>query len=462
MKSVPKLIRRFVGLLLLSFVLVVILNVVIFAIIASNQIENGRPWSTAEKMAVALQTTENGYALPDAAVQELQSDGAWAILIDNATHEVVWHSDYLPDSIPTSYTLSDIASLTRGYIDGYPTFTSGTQQGLMVLGYPKTSFWKHMWPSWDYQFIAHAPQIALIVLLANIVLLLLIYVVANSRVLRDLKPITNGIEALPTGQPVYIRETGLLSEVAFHINSTSQVLQMQNRQLRKRETARANWIAGVSHDIRTPLSMVMGYADQLKAAQGLTDEERKKATIILKQSERIRNLVSDLNLASKLEYNMQPIRWNEENAVALVRQAAVDFINADLDGKYPIAWATDENLSVCQIHADRDLLKRAVSNLIQNSIHHNEDGCTIYVSVAEDGPNCVICVEDDGIGATDEQIETLNTAPHYMVCDQNTTQQRHGLGLLIVKQIVNSHHGKVVIEHSHYGGFAVKILLPTV
>lgn len=462
MKSVPKLIRRFVGLLLLSFVLVVILNLLIMAIIASNQIANGHPWSTAEEMAAALQTTENGYVLPDAAVQELHSDGAWAILIDNSTHEVVWHSDHLPDSIPTSYTLSEIASLTRGYIDGYPTFTSGTRQGLMVLGYPKTSFWKHMWPSWDYQLIAHAPKIALLVLTANIALLLLIYVIANSRVLRDLKPITNGIEALPTGEPVYIREKGLLSEVASHINSTSEVLQMQNRQLRKRETARANWIAGVSHDIRTPLSMVMGYADQLISAHGLTDEERKKAAIILKQSERIRNLVSDLNLASKLEYNMQPIHWNEENAVALVRQAAVDFINADLDGKYPIAWTTDENLSVCQIHADRDLLKRAVSNLIQNSIHHNEDGCTIYVSVAEDGSNCVICVEDDGIGVTDEQIETLNTAPHYMVCDENTTEQRHGLGLLIVKQITDSHHGKTVIGHSRYGGLAVKIMLPAV
>ena len=138
MKSVPKLIRRFVGLLLLSFVLVIILNVVIFAIIASNQLSNGHPWSTAEEMAAALQTTESGYALPDAAVKELQSNGAWAILIDNSTHDVVWHSDSLPDSIPMSYTLSDIASLTRGYIDGYPTFTSGTEQGLKVLGYPKT------------------------------------------------------------------------------------------------------------------------------------------------------------------------------------------------------------------------------------------------------------------------------------------------------------------------------------
>lgn len=461
MRSVPKLIRRFVGLLLLSFILLIVVNIAIIAIIASGQMENARPWSTAEQVAAALYQTENGYNLSDEATAELNAASAWAILIDNDTKTVVWHSAGLPDSVPMNYTLSDVASLTRGYIDGYPTFTSGTETGLVVLGYPKTSFWKHMWPSWDYQLIAHAPQIALVVLIVNVVVILLIYVTANTKVLRSIKPIINGIQALPSGEPVYIKETGLLSEVASHINSTSEVLQRQKRELKKRETARANWIAGVSHDIRTPLSMVMGYADQLQTSPDLAEEQRRKAGIILKQSERIRNLVSDLNLASKLEYNMQPISVKQENAVAVVRQVAVDFINTDMDGKYPIEWLTEETLSVCMVSADRDLLKRAVSNLIQNCINHNENGCTIYVSVAQEQNNCVICVEDNGIGATDEQIERLNTAPHYMVCDENTIDQRHGLGLLIVKQITDSHHGDVMIGRSRYGGFAVHIMLPT-
>ncbi len=460
MRSVPKLIRRFVGLLLLSFILLVVVNIVIIAIIASGQMENARPWSTAEQVAAALSQTENGYLLPAEAAAELSAAGAWAILIDNDTKTVVWHSDDLPDSVPMHYTLSDIASLTRGYIDGYPTFTSGTKTGLLVLGYPKNSFWKHLWPSWDYQFIAHAPQIALVVLTVNVFVILLIYLIANAKVLRSVKPITNGIQALPSGEPVYIKETGLLSEVASHINSTSEVLQMQKRELKKRETARANWIAGVSHDIRTPLSMVMGYADQLQTAPDLSEKQRHKAGMILKQSQRIRDLINDLNLASKLEYNMQPISMKPENAVAIVRQAAVNFINTDIDGKYPIEWLTEETISACMVNADSSLLTRAVSNLIQNCIHHNESGCTIYVSVAQEQKNCVICVEDNGIGATDAQIEKLNTTPHYMVCDENTAPQRHGLGLLIVKQIAASHHGEVMIGHSSYGGFLAEITLP--
>ncbi len=460
MKSVPKLIRRFVGLLLLSFILLILVNILIFAAIDSRQMANARPWKEAEEIAAALTETEKGFCLSDEGAEILRLSGAWAILIDNDTKTVVWHSDNLPKSVPTGYTLSDIAGLTRGYIDGYPTFTSGTGSGLVVLGFPKTSFWKHMWPSWDYQLIAHVPQIALVVVIVNVAVILLIYVSASTKLLRSVKPITNGIRSLPSGEPVYIRETGLLSEVAFHINSTSEVLQTQKRQLQKRETARASWIAGISHDIRTPLSMVMGYADQLQTAPGLTKEERHKAGIILKQSERIGKLVSDLNLASRLEYNMQPVGLREENAVALVRQAAADFANADPDGKYPVRWETGEGLSVCRVNADGDLLKRAVANLLQNSAVHNEDGCTIYVSVEKNEGNCVIRIEDDGTGASDEQIEKLNNAPHSMVCDEAAAEPRHGLGLLIVRQIADSHHGTAAAGRSRYGGFAFAITLP--
>lgn len=460
MKSVPKLIKRFVGILMLSSFLILVMNFIILAIIAATQAPNSSPWKTAEQAAESIEKSEQGYVMPDKMIEELNVQNVWAVYIDNATGECVWHSDNLPDTVPLEYTVSDIANLTRGYIDGYPTFTGEGENGLIVLGYPKDSYWKHMWPSWDYQFIANLPKTVLIVLALNVLIIFLIYIAANTKLLNSVKPITDGIQALHTGQPVVLKERGVLSEISANINRTSDVLQSQNYQLKKKETARANWIAGVSHDIRTPLSMVMGYAGQLENDANLSDNERKKATAIRKQSERMRNLINDLNLASKLEYNMQPLMEKRENAVAIVRQVIVDFINTDIDNKFPIEWETDENISACFINADKDLIKRAVSNLIQNCMSHNENGCSIFVSVRTDGQDCIICVEDNGKGASDEQIEKLNNAPHYMVCDTNTTEQRHGLGFLIVKQVAASHNGTTTIEHSSHGGFAVKIILP--
>ena len=113
-----------------------------------------------------------------------------------------------------------------------------------------------------------------------------------------------------------MKEKGVFSEIAEKINKTSEILQMQAEQLRKKETARANWIAGVSHDIRTPLSMIMGYAGQLENSENLSETERKKAAVIVKQSSRMKDLINDLNLASKLEYDMQPLTMKQENAVA--------------------------------------------------------------------------------------------------------------------------------------------------
>ena len=294
----------------------------------------------------------------------------------------------------------------------------------------------------------------------NIFFVFLIYIFSNSKLLKSVNPIIKGIQDLPKDKPVKIDEKGVLSELAKSINKTSEILQNQREQLRNKDTARANWIAGVSHDIRTPLSMIMGYASQLKTSSNLSDEMEKKLSVILKQSERIKNLINDLNLASKLEYNMQPFEKKKENAVAVVRQVIVDFLNMDIDEKFPIEWKTKSEFVSCFVNVDKNLIKRALANLIQNSINHNENGCTIYVSVKEDEKNCIICVEDNGIGVSDKELEKLNNTPHYMVCDKNTTEQQHGLGLLIVKQIMDVHNGQVEMKHSEYGGFKVVLQIP--
>ena len=331
MKSVPKLLRRFVGIMLLSSLLLLILNFTLLGIYTLKQAPNGSPWITAQEIADELSQNENEYVLSKDMSFELQNTDVWAIFIDNATMKVVWQTDNLPETVPMSYTISDIASLTRGYIDGYPTFTGEAENGLVVLGYPKESFWKHMWPSWDYNFIANLPKTILSVLAINIALIFIIYVIANSKLLKSVKPIVSGIQALSTNEEVHIREKGLLSELAVNINKTSNILQTQSRQLRKRETARANWIAGVSHDIRTPLSMVMGYAGQLENDVQLSEDNREKAAVIVRQSKRMRNLINDLNLASKLEYNMQPLSPERQNLIAVVRQVVVDFINMNIE-----------------------------------------------------------------------------------------------------------------------------------
>ena len=460
MKNILKLIRRFVITIILSIFLLIFLNIFLFEFIFFKYSTDDSPSDKTFEIAKMIKFKDRKYFLPDKEISNLKKQNIWAIVIGNDSKKVIWQTENLPGEIPKEYSVFDIALFSHAYIKGYPVFTAKIRNDLLVLGYPKDSYWKYSTATWNYRLIQNVPNFFLIFLLSNIFFVFLIYIFSNSKLLKSVNPIIKGIQDLPKDNPVNIDEKGVLSELAKSINKTSEILQNQREQLRNKDTARANWIAGVSHDIRTPLSMIMGYASQLKTSSNLSEEMAKKLSVILKQSERIKNLINDLNLASKLEYNMQPFEKKKENAVALVRQVIVDFLNMDIDEKFPIEWKTKSEFVSCFVNVDKNLIKRALANLIQNSINHNENGCTIYVSVKEDEKNCIICVEDNGIGVSDEELEKLNNTPHYMVCDKNTTEQQHGLGLLIVKQIMDVHNGQVEMKHSEYGGFKVVLQIP--
>ena len=460
MKNILKLIRRFVITIILSIFLLLFLNIFLFEFIFFKYSTDDSPSDKTFEIAKMIKFKDRKYFLPDKEISNLKKQNIWAIVIDNDSKKVIWQTENLPGEIPKEYSVFDIALFSHAYIKGYPVFTAKIRNDLLVLGYPKDSYWKYSTATWNYRLIQNVPNFFLIFLLSNIFFVFLIYIFSNSKLLKSVNPIIKGIQDLPKDNPVNIDEKGVLSELAKSINKTSEILQNQREQLRNKDTARANWIAGVSHDIRTPLSMIMGYASQLKTSSNLSEEMAKKLSVILKQSERIKNLINDLNLASKLEYNMQPFEKKKENAVAVVRQVIVDFLNMDIDEKFPIEWKTKNEFVSCFVNVDKNLIKRALANLIQNSINHNENGCTIYVSVKEDEKNCIICVEDNGIGVSDEELEKLNNTPHYMVCDKNTTEQQHGLGLLIVKQIMDVHNGQVEMKHSEYGGFKVVLQIP--
>ena len=102
--------------------------------------------------------------------------------------------------------------------------------------------------------------------------------------------------------------------------------------------------------------MVMGYAETLAEDPSLPEDARKKADVICRQSLRMKDLISDLNLSSRLEYNMQPLNLKKIPLIPMVRKAVADFINLDIDNRYPVEWNADDSLAGCCIMADKDLI----------------------------------------------------------------------------------------------------------
>lgn len=396
-----------------------------------------------------LTNTEGTYSLNAAATAQMQKQYIWAMLIDR-DGQVIW-SQNLPEDIPRQYTLTDVASFSRWYLNDYPVSVWEHPDGLLVLGSPKSTIWKYNITSTE-DTISHIPGLLTGFLILNVLAALALALILGLWLYRKLKPLYNGITALPKKEPLTLSTGGVTGEVARILNETSVILSQQEKQLAHRDQARTEWIAGVSHDIRTPLSMVMGYASELENNPNLPAAEQNQARIIRQQSQRIKVLVDDLNLASKLEYDAQPMVLTRVSPAALIREIAVDFINDGLSAPYSLSVDITEETNGPILRCDQALIRRALTNLIDNSIRHNPRGCDIKLSVTNSMEGLVLKVSDNGKGYPPELLENSGGL------DESLLLGNHGLGLIIVRRIMKIHGGNVFFENLSPQGCAASLI----
>ena len=446
MKAFGKYISKY----LLSFfafaLILLFVNILAFALtfggIVSGEYGSASPANMLE--AVAADLSASGIA--EERRQELNLNRIWAMLLD-ASGRCVWEVS-LPEEIPTQYTIQDVAVFSKGYLQDYPVFVRSIDDGLLVLGYPKDSFMKLTGNYFPIRAIRLFPLFITGILAIDIALLFLVYYFSKRKISKNTEPIMASIKTLSTGKPVDLSIRGELSEIADSVNQASQVLSRQNQ-------ARANWISGVSHDIRTPLSMIMGYAQRIAGDHGASGNIQQEAEIIRAQSAKIKDLVQDLNLVSQLEYEMQPLHKEPVRLSKLLRAYAADLLNAGIGEKYSIAVEISPEAETAVIDCDARLISRAIGNLAQNSINHNPQGCNIFLSLDCSSENVSITVADNGAGMSAEKLRELEEKPHYMESADERLDLRHGLGMLLVRQIVEVHGGVMEINTTRICGLAV-------
>lgn len=381
--------------------MVVNLGLFSYAVISLSG-KGGEP--QVSRYAEMLEHTDNGYLLAAEAEEILAENHYWAMLISDASGEVLW-SYGKPPEVPERYSLSDIAAFSRWYLADYPVKVWTVTDGLFVLGGPKDSAWKYpvemsmdqlnFWPVWT-----------VIALACNFLVIF-------------------GVSVWMTG-----------------------------RRYKERDSARIEWVSGVSHDIRTPLSMVLGYAASLEKDGEIPEKQRQQAGVIRQKGEEMRSLVADLNLVNRLEYAMEPLKKEGLSMAALVRETAANFLNGDLDEKYPIEVEIDPAAAALQTYGDRALLVRMLGNLVGNSIRHNPQGCSIRIELRAERKLLHLTVQDNGAGFSDQQLTLLrrDTPPE-------TALGGGGLGLRIVKRIVAVHGGRICFRNLPAGGCSCTVQL---
>lgn len=376
--------------------LVCVLNLVILLISLSVYKNKNIIYIGGGEIRAALSVTEEGYVLADEMAQRLAKEKQWAMLLDGEGREL-W-SYRKPTELADSYSRADIARMTRWYLNGYPVWLRVWEDEIMVVGMEKDTVWKYP-VEFSIPWIDFIKQVGLYFLMLNFV--------------------------------------GIVLLSAF----------FTRRFMRNRERARIEWIAGISHDIRTPLSMVMGYADTLERNGELSEEARQQAAVIRHQSVVMKELVEDLNLTSQLEYSMQPLRMERLRPAQAIRSAAADFLNDDAEGGLQIEVEIGGKAEQITMRADEQLLLRAFRNLILNSIKHGGQSEVVEIQIRmwEARRRFLIRFEDNGVGYSEEILHRL----------QNRKKKEANpniRGLEIVKKIVLAHGGRVRFGNRKEGG----------
>ncbi len=366
--------------------------------------DGGRSWDTpVSRISSALTWNGTEYEFSG---DDLLEDDRWAILIDE-DGQVIW-SLRRPADVPEQYSLTDVASFTRWYLSDYPVQCRIRDDGLLVVGAPKGSVWKHD-------------------------------VSTASQLLHD-APLWCGA--------IFLLALGCVLLLAYFV-----VRRWFRQAQQVRDAARSDWINGVSHDIRTPLSMVMGYAAQMEAAADLPPGRKKQAGIIRAQSQAIRDLVSDLNLTMRLDCAMQALRKESLQPEAFLRQIAADFLNGGLGDGFGFEMDLPAE-PLPRLDADPFLLRRAVNNLLTNCVRHNAPGCSIRLGARAGGGRIVLFVA----GGTAARTAAPADPARQLEPDGGAA---HGTGLKLVRQIAAAHGGTVEFGQGDSQSLCVSISLPT-
>lgn len=353
----------------------------------------------------ALAEGPQGYVF--AAGPLLDEQGQWAMLLD-AQGRVIWQWNK-PADVPDQFTLNQVASFSRWYLSDYPVQVRTRPDGLLVVGSPKGSTWKYS-IAMDSDVLARVPAWLTALFLVS----LLCVIGLSAWVLR----------------------------------------RWFRKEQRQRDAARSDWIHGVSHDIRTPLSMVMGYASQLETAPALPAAQRRQAAIIRHQSQTIRDLVNDLNLTMRLDYQMQPLRREPLSPAALVRQVAADALNGGLPDAFPLEVSLSPSLEGVSMNADGFLLRRALQNLLNNCVRHHPAGCAITLGAAVQQNQCILWVENTG---QVQHVPSPDALPDAALAPDGGAA--HGTGLRLVRQIAEAHGGTLEV-HQSPASFCCRLQLP--
>jgi two-component system phosphate regulon sensor histidine kinase PhoR len=231
--------------------------------------------------------------------------------------------------------------------------------------------------------------------------------------------------------------------------------------LKKLEKIRVDFVANVTHEIRTPLTAIIGYLETINAgAINNIDDAKRFIDISLKQARRLNRLVEDLLVISKVELGELSFNYEEialrnalESVIPLI-EAKVKLKNITIHNKGPENDVT--------IRADRDRLSQILLNVLDNAVKFTPEEGSIIIDAGQKDNHIVLTITDTGIGISKEEVQRLGERFYRVDRSRSRDLGGTGLGLSIVKHLMTAHGGRMEIESQLGKGTKVSLLFSMV
>ena len=279
-------------------------------------------------------------------------------------------------------------------------------------------------------------EMLIIVSIISIIFGLILSIIISTRLSKPLHNITASAAHLAEGDySVKFDGNGYAEteELAAALNYASG-------ELSKSDKLQKDLVANVSHDLKTPLTMVKSYAEMIRDLSGDNPEKRNRhLQVIINEADRLNVLVNDLTMLSKMQANVDSLNIENIDLAYLARESAESFsLHAEKDG---FTFNVNAEGDTC-VRADGKKIRQVFSNLIGNAVRYSGDNRLIEINVIDRGDIVHCEVTDHGQGIAADDIDSIWDRYYQSSSNHSRTSKGSGLGLSIVKQIFILHKAK--------------------
>lgn len=450
--------------LMLTWGLLIVISIFLFSFFLGHD-KTETPRLSISKIVENTNIVDQELSVNSKIKEDLVKNKMWIQILDEKGDEVF--SFNKPKSIPIHYIPGELVSdylypAKKGYQLSTWYKTIGDQELTWLLGKPMTD---------NNPFLYWANNLWI---LAIIIIGILIALFFGRQLGAPLLYIVSWIENLSKGKyeepfnnwnlkskRLWRNKTKYKTyeELMQALSDLTLTLQRNTEERKLLEKTREEWLTGVSHDLKTPLSVIKGYTVLLSSHEydWEQDKVRHFSKIMEERVEYMEQLIEDFNIIFQLKNDAVPIQLEQKDLVNVLKDNLEQLKR--LPESKNKAFLFETNREQIYLNMDSKYLNRAFENLIANSIKHNPPGTKIKVILHEDlsHPRLIrILIEDDGVGMDQETVEHLFDR-YFRGSSATSNNSGTGLGMAIARQIIIAHGGDIKINSKLHQGTQYQI-----